>query len=153
MRRVILGMMLNQELTNQIKELFATQLIYPIMVLYFFRKNGCDTCDETSQLLDEITSLSDKLQITKYDLDENPAVAQKYNVQLTPGLVVAAGRTGELTDYGIRFAGIPSGYELGSLIHSIIMVSKRDSGLNPDVRDQLRDLKKPVQLQVFVTPT
>ena len=45
-------------------------------------------------------------------------------------------------DYGIRFAGIPSGYEISSLLHAIILVSKRDSGLKPAVRNQLNDVKK-----------
>lgn len=144
---------LNQELTNQITELFEAQLVQPVEVLYFFNKDGCDTCEETAQMLDEIASLSGKLHVTKYDVDDNPAIAQKFNIQLTPGLVIAGGGPGEVIDYGIRFAGIPSGYEFGSLIHTIIMVSKRDSGLGPEVRRQVEDLKKPVHLRVFVTPT
>ncbi len=146
-------MVLNQELTKQLIELFEAQLVQPVEVLYFFRKDGCDTCQETSQMLDEIALLSDKLHITKYDVDDNPAIAQKFNIQLTPGLVIAGGGPGEVIDYGIRFAGIPSGYEFGSLIHTIIMVSKRDSGLEPEVRKQLEDLRRPVHLRVFVTPT
>ena len=144
---------LNQELTDQIQELFEAQLDQPVELLYFFRNEACATCDEAGQLLDEITSLSDRIHLNRYDIDENQLVAQKYNADLTPGLVVAGGGPGEPSDYGIRFAGIPSGYEFGSLIHTIILVSKRDSGLKPDIRLQLKDLKKPVNLRVFVTPT
>jgi len=72
---------------------------------------------------------------------------------MAPELVIA-GREGDtLIDYGIRMAGIPSGYEFSSLIQDIIMVSGRDSGLKPDVRQALKKLEKPVHLQVFVTPT
>jgi glutaredoxin-like protein len=56
-------------------------------------------------------------------------------------------------DYGVRFAGIPSGHEFSSLIEGLILVSGRDSGLSGEIRKQLRGLKNPVLLQVFVTPT
>jgi alkyl hydroperoxide reductase subunit AhpF len=144
---------LNLELTSQIKDLFDTQLVNPVELIYFYNQDTCDTCQETGQLLDEITSLSGKLHINKFVLDENPAIAQKYNVHLAPGLVIAGGEAGKSIDYGIRFAGVPSGYEFGSLIQAILLVSMRDSGLKPEVRNQLKDLKKPVHLQVFVTPT
>jgi alkyl hydroperoxide reductase subunit AhpF len=144
---------LNLELTNQIKDLFDNQLENPVELIYFYTQDTCDTCEETGQLLDEITSLSGKLRISKFKLDENLPIAQKYNVHLAPGLVIAGGEAGKSTDYGIRFAGVPSGYEFGSLIQAIVLVSKRDSGLKPEVRNQLKDLQKPVHLQVFVTPT
>jgi len=144
---------LNQELTNQITQLFESQLVEPVELLYFFNNDDCDTCEETGQMLEEIEMLSGKLHITKYDVNENPTIAQKFGIQRTPGLVIAGGGPGEVIDYGIRFTGIPSGYEFGSLIHTIIMVSKRDSGLDPDIRKLLEDIKKPVHLQVFVTPT
>ena len=57
------------------------------------------------------------------------------------------------TDYGVRFAGIPSGHEFSTLIHDLILVSGRDSGLSPETRAFLKGLEKPVHLQVFVTPT
>lgn len=145
--------LLNEELTNQIKELFDGQLIHPVELLYFYNNDACETCHETEQLLDEIATISDHIQINKYDLNANSSIAQKYHVELAPGLVVAGGGNGDPIDYGIRFAGIPSGYEFGSLIQAIVLVSKRDSGLKPEVRHQLKDLKKPIHLQVFVTPT
>ena len=56
-------------------------------------------------------------------------------------------------DYGIRFFGIPTGYEFGALIEDIIMVSKRDSGLAPKTREILAQLGEPVHMHVFITPT
>jgi alkyl hydroperoxide reductase subunit AhpF len=54
--------------------------------------------------------------------------------------------------YGIRFAGIPSGYEFNSLVRAMIQVYERASGLKPAIRGQLEELKIPVQLHVIVTP-
>ncbi len=145
--------LLNLDLTEQVKELFETQLIHPVTLLYFYSSEICDSCDETGHLLEEITSLSDKLHLVSHDIKTDLAQAQRYKVDLTPGLVVAAGEDDDLVDYGIRFAGMPSGYEFGSLIQAIILVSRGESGLKPSVRSQLKELNKPVHLQVFVTPT
>ena len=144
---------LNIELTDQIKELFETQLSHPVNVIYFFNYNTCDTCDETSQLLDEIAALSGKISIRKYNLDADTDVARKFNVSLAPSLVIAGVRHGEPIDYGIRFSGIPSGYEFGSLIQAILLVSGGDSGLQPTTRSQLKELNNPVYIRIFVTPT
>ncbi len=144
---------LNLDLTTQINGLFEAQLNNPVELIYFHNPDTCDMCEETSQLLDEICTLSSKLHLTKYVMDENLPIAEKYNVHLAPGLVVAGGGDGMPIDYGIRFAGVPAGYEFGSLIQAIILVSKRDSGLKPAIRDQLKEIQQPVHLQVFVTPT
>jgi alkyl hydroperoxide reductase subunit AhpF len=39
------------------------------------------------------------------------------------------------------------------LINDILIVSKRDSGLDTKTREFLKNLDKPLHLQVFVTPT
>ena len=56
-------------------------------------------------------------------------------------------------DYGIRMYGLPSGYEFGTLIEAILDVSRGDSGLSPETRAALKDVTRPVHLQVFSTPT
>jgi len=59
----------------------------------------------------------------------------------------------QILDYGIRYAGIPSGHEFSSLINEIILVSGRDSNLNKETREYLSTINQPVLMQVFVTPT
>jgi alkyl hydroperoxide reductase subunit AhpF len=144
---------LSEELTQQIKGIFENQLTHPVELLYFFDKDQCDTCEEFEQLIDELSSLSTRLFARKYDVNKDVATSNEYAVQNTPALVITGTDHGHPMDYGIRFYGTPSGYEFGSLIHTIIMLSKRDSGLKPEVRKQLADWKKPVHLRVFVTPT
>jgi alkyl hydroperoxide reductase subunit AhpF len=144
--------LLNEEITGQVAAVFD-QLKEPVQILFFGRKEGCDYCDDTRQLVEEIVSLSDKLVISIYDLDEDAAVAKQYRVDKAPGLVIAGLDGGQILDYGIRFAGIPSGHEFSSLIHDLVLVSGRDSGLEQSTRDTLKKLPQPVLLQVFVTPT
>jgi glutaredoxin-like protein len=143
---------LNEELTRQVKEVFAG-LINPVEVLFFGRKTDCAYCQESLSLLEEVTGLSDQFSLSIYDLDENASLAQQYKIDKAPGFVIAAKEGDQIVDYGIRFFGIPSGYEFTSLVNDLVMVSSRNSALTDPTREYLKTLKSPVHLQVFVTPT
>jgi alkyl hydroperoxide reductase subunit AhpF len=125
----------------------------PVEVLFFGQQHDCDYCDDTRQLVEEVTAISSKLSLQVYDLEQHAVLANQYGVDKAPSLVLAAKNGDDLTDYGVRFAGIPSGHEFSSLIQSLILVSSRDSALNEKTRQALKKLKKPVMLQVYVTPT
>jgi glutaredoxin-like protein len=56
-------------------------------------------------------------------------------------------------DYGIRYYGIPSGYEFTSLIEDVVAVSTGDTGLSDETLEALTAITEPVHIQVFVTPT
>ena len=137
----------------QVKQVFK-DLKHPVSLILFTSKSqNCTYCEQTQQLLDEVVTLSDLLSLEVYDLEGDVAQASTYQVEKAPGFVLA-GRNGRaITDYGVRFYGIPAGSEFTALIHDILLVSKRDSGLAQDTRDFLRQLTQPVHLQVFVTPT
>lgn len=144
--------LLNDNVTQQVREVFQ-QLKEPVHILFFGQKTGCDYCDETRQLVEEVAALSDKLSVEMYDLQDDAETAAQYHVDKAPGLVIAAKEDGQIQDFGIRYAGIPSGHEFTSLIQDVLLVSSRDSSLSPQTRDYLKSLKEPVYLQVFVTPT
>ena len=144
--------LLDAGITNQVREVF-NQLREAVEVLFFGRKQDCAYCEDTLQLVQEIVDLSDKLGLQVYDLDEHAGLAGQYHVDKAPGLVLAGKDGDQVHDYGIRYAGVPSGHEFSSLIHDLVLVSSRDSGLDQKTRDFLKELKEPVLLQVFVTPT
>jgi glutaredoxin-like protein len=104
-------------------------------------------------LVQQVTAISDKLTLSVYDLEDDVEIARQYNITMAPGLVIAAQDGDQIKDFGVRLAGIPSGYEFSSLIQDLILVSSRDSGLSATTRQALKELNKPVLLQVFVTPT
>ena len=147
-----MAQLLNDDITNQIREVFAG-LKNPVHIMFFGSQTNCDYCDDTRQLVEEVAVLSDLLSIEIYDMEADADLAAKYNVDKAPGVVIAAKEGQQITDFGVRLAGIPSGHEFSSLIQDIILVSNRDSGLNPQTREFLKVLDKPVILQVFVTPT
>jgi glutaredoxin-like protein len=144
--------LLNDEIANQVRQAFA-QLNNPVEVIFFGRQEDCEYCDQTLQLVEEVSELSEKLRVSTYDVGSDTELASIYNVDKTPGLVITARDGDQLVDFGVRYAGVPSGHEFSSLIQDIILISGRDSGLNQQTRDMLADLTVPVTLQVFVTPT
>lgn len=144
--------LLDEDVTTQVHNAFE-QLQKPVEVLFFGKKTDCDYCDDTLLLTEEVTGLSDKLSLSVYDIDEDASIAKQYQVDKAPGLVLAGRDEDQILDYGIRYAGIPSGHEFSSLINDLILVSGRDSGLKQETRDTLKELDKPVHLLVYVTPT
>jgi len=144
--------LLNETIAEQVREVF-TQLIEPVEVLFFGQEAGCEYCEDTLQLVQEIVALSDKLSVEIYDIDKDASLARQYKVDKAPGIVIAGRDGDQVLDYGIRYAGIPAGHEFSSLVHDLILVSGRDSGLDDSTRQFLAGLKEPVLLQVFVTPT
>jgi len=147
-----MAQLLNEQIQGQIRELFG-QLKEPVQVLFFGTKEQCEYCGETLQLMEEVTALSDKVSLSVHDIQADAQVALQYHVDKTPALVLAGKDGSQLTDFGIRFAGIPSGHEFSSFINDLVIVSNRDSGLSQQTRTFLKGLTKPVTLQVFVTPT
>ena len=145
--------LLPDEIVKQIKEVFA-QLKHPVALLFFGSKQHCDYCGEIRQLLEELAPLSDLIRLSVHDVDDDADLANLYKVAgKAPAIVIAAQEGDQITDFGIRYLGIPSGHEFTTLIQDIILVSGRDSGLSAQTRQYLKSLTKPLHLQVYVTPT
>lgn len=144
--------LLNETLQKQVSEVFS-QLKEPVQIMFFGKKTNCEYCDDTHRMVEEVASLSDKIKLNIFDLDQDSAQAKQYNVNKAPGIVIAGQDGDKVLDYGIRISGIPSGHEFRVLINDLILVSGRDSGLSQHTRDILSGLTKPVLLQVYVTPT
>jgi len=144
--------LLNESITIQIREVFEN-LDNPVHLLFFGRSEACEYCGDTRQLVEEVTALSEKLTVSIHDLNTEPEVARQYQMDKAPGIIIAARDGDAITDLGIHYAGIPSGYEFNSFIQDILLASSRDSGLSANTRTFLQTLTEPVHLQVFVTPT
>jgi glutaredoxin-like protein len=143
--------MISSEIEKQLIEVFGG-LKDPVSILFFGSKmQACEYCEHTWELLSEISALSEKIDLQTIDIDEDKEAAQKYRIELVPGIVIAAKSDEEIRDYGVRFSGIPAGHEFSSLINSIVLVSGRESGLSEEGKTYLKSLDTPVHLQVFVT--
>jgi glutaredoxin-like protein len=143
------------EIQNQVREVFQA-MEGPVKIMMFTQGEGgaieCSMCKETRQLVEDVASLSDKIEIQVYDLVKDAKVAAKYNIVKIPAVAVVSGGN-QPKDHGIRLYGIPSGYEFSSLIEDILIVSRGQTDLSPQTLHELEKLETPVHIQVFVTPT
>lgn len=145
--------LLDEKIRGQLQEAFH-ELKGDVAIIFFgTNSQDCEYCGQTQALLEELTGLDEKLHLEILDLENDANRAAAYNVDKAPAIVLASLKENTITDYGIRFAGIPAGHEFSSLIRSVLMVSQGDSGLEKDTRLAIAGLEKSVNLQVFVTPT
>jgi len=119
-----------------------------VHLVYFTQELECQFCHETGQLLRQVNTMSDKLSLDIHNFQLDKEKTKQYKIDKIPATVVVAEK-----DYGIRFFGVPAGYEFATLLEDIIAVSRGDSGLNDSTREQLKAVTKPVHIQVLVTPT
>ncbi|MFQ6087343.1 MAG: thioredoxin family protein [Candidatus Methanofastidiosia archaeon] len=133
------------------KELMRAQfekLENEVSLVYFTQEHECKYCEETRELLEEVSSLSQKIKLEVYDFVADREKAESYSIDKIPATVVEGEK-----DYGIRFFGIPSGYEFSSLIEDIVDVSRGKTDLSEESKKSLKKINRKVHIQVFVTPT
>ena len=98
--------------------------------------------------MEELSGLSDKISLEIYNFQIDKQKAEEYKIDKIPATAIIGSK-----DYGIRYYGIPAGYEFTSLIEDVINVSKGESGLSEETIAGLSQIQKNIHLQVFVTPT
>ncbi|MCD6302639.1 MAG: thioredoxin family protein [Anaerolineae bacterium] len=140
--------LLNDRDAEMVRDHFAKNLEGPVTLVCFTQTVACQFCRETKQILEEVADLSDKITLEVHNFVEDRQVADQYGVDKIPATVVLGSK-----DYGVRFYGIPSGYEFTSLIAAIVMVSRGKSNLSDATLKALEDLEETVDIQVFITPT
>jgi len=124
----------------------------PVTILFFTQAIGCETCDETQQILREITDLTPQVAVEEVNLVLEGERAASYGIDRAPGLVLLAGD--EKEDTRIRMLGAPAGYDFMSLIDAILLVSGASpQHLSAETEARLAGLTEPLTVQVFVTPT
>lgn len=124
------------------------KMTHPVKLVHFTQELNLEYGRETRQLLAELAALSDKLSLEVYNFLIDKEKVAEYAVDKVPATVVRNGK-----DYGIRFFGIPAGYEFSTLLDAILAVSAGDTGLSEESREKLRQVSQPLHLEVFVTPT
>jgi glutaredoxin-like protein len=125
------------------------QMVAPVRLVMFTQEIECEYCRDTRELVEQLASLSGgkvTAEVFNFQLDKHKA--DEYGVDKIPAIAVIGAK-----DYGIRFYGIPAGYEFGALLDDILDVSKGDSGLSAKSRAALAELKEDIHLQVLTTPT
>jgi len=119
-----------------------------VKIVMFTQEMECQHCEMTRTMLEEVSSLSDKVIFEVHDFVAEADLAKKYRVDKIPATVLLGDK-----DYGIHFYGVPAGYEFNVLIEDIMDVGKRDPGLSKEVMAELDKIDRPVHMQVLISPT
>jgi len=120
----------------------------PVRIIMFSQELECQFCAQTRQLINEFAALNEKIKVEIYDFVANADKAKEYGVDKVPALVIVGEK-----DYGLRFYGLPYGYEFQTLIEAVIDVSRGKTDISDKTREVLKEVKTPVHIQVFVTLT
>ncbi|MFO8058955.1 MAG: thioredoxin family protein [bacterium] len=132
---------------KQLKELFE-KVQRDVNVLLFTQEFECRHCKTTREMLEEVSELSERIKLEVLDFVNDASEAEKYGIDRIPAIVIKDDK-----DYGIRFFGVPAGYEFTTLIEDILMVAKGDPGLSKDALEEAAQINEKVNLEVFISPT
>ncbi|KAF2957438.1 glutaredoxin [Thermotoga sp. Ku-13t] len=144
--------LLSEKDTKYLKKMFDEQLKDPVKVLIFVDDpSECEYCDLTKQVLEELSTIDGKIQLSSHHVKKEPELANSYRVEMTPAIILLDSNGQET---GIRFYGVPSGHEFSTLIQDIIAVSNsKPVFFNEQQINQIKSINVPVRIRVFVTPT
>ncbi|MDW8040774.1 MAG: thioredoxin family protein [Nitrososphaerota archaeon] len=124
------------------------KLLNPVRLVVFTQEFECPFCAQTRSLVEELASLSDKISVEVYDFVADADKAKAYGVDKVPAVAIVG-----VKDYGLRFYGLPYGYEFATLLEAIINVSRGMADVSEETREKLKGVKTPIHIQVFVTLT
>jgi alkyl hydroperoxide reductase subunit AhpF len=100
------------------------------------------------ELLERVAAASDRITLRiladRWDAKREAEVG----IRRTPCLAVLGA-----TDPGVRYYGLPDGYELETFLGLIRAVAAGRSGLATRTIERLRALTRPLHLEVFALPT
>lgn len=143
----VMSSIIDDNTKTQLRKILEN-LVSPVKIAFFTQENACPSCSQQRELLEELVSLSKKLELKIYDFVLHGDEVVNYKIDKIPATAVVGKQ-----DYNIRFYGVTLGYEFNSLLEAILMVSTGNSGLDPQLEDLVKGIKEPVHLQVFVTLT
>lgn len=139
---------IDDETAAQLKNEWS-RLVNPVRLVVFFQALADPESEEVRRLVEELAALDPRLSAESYNFVLDKEKAESLGISRIPAIAIL----GADRDYGVRFYGLPTGYEFGALVDAILDVSSGDSGLAPETREALREVARPVHIQVFSTPT
>jgi len=127
------------------------KLAGPVKLVVFSQElsAAAELCRQNESLVREVAALApDTVSVEVLNISVDRDRAAGYGIDRVPAIVVEGSR-----DYGIRFLGIPSGYEFSNLIDAMIVASSGQPGLSAETLAGLANLGGDVDIKVFSTPT
>lgn len=137
----------DEKVSSQLKGILGG-LKGKVNILYFTQEIECNACRDTHAFVNEISGFSDNLHLTVFDFVRDSEKAAYYKVDKIPAIVLLDAKD---EDTGIRFYGLPGGYEINSFLQALMEVSGVKEPIPDPVMKRIAAISKDVHIQVFVT--
>lgn len=111
---------------------------------------SCKYCKEAVELAKEVADIDRKINFVHYTKEKDGTKLKEFGVEKFPTTIVT--RHG-VVDGRVRYSGLPSGYEFGSLIEDIKNVSRWEVDVSSKALEIIKKIDKPINIKVYVTPT
>jgi len=107
-----------------------------------------DSSAEVKQIVDEVAATSERIKVTHVDAAADGDRASTLAGAHLPAIVFG----GPQSKGKLRYFGLPAGYEMSTLIATLMDLGSGEAMVPPEVSAELDTLPSPVHIQVFVTP-
>ncbi len=132
---------------QQLSELLKS-LENDVTIHFFSQEMECGTCKDAREFLNEFMELSDKLHLKNYEFVKDKEKSEAFGIDKIPAIVVT---DKDDKNRGVKFYGIPAGYEINSFIASLMEASGKSEALPEDIKKRIEAINKKIHIQVFVT--
>jgi len=147
--------LLNDSTREEVRQILG-EMTRPVRLVMFTQGAGgvpeCQTCGDARALAEEVSALNDKIHLEVRDLIADAALAEKLRIDKIPAMTVLSGDNPPL-DYRFRLYGVPAGFEFSTFIEDLLLVSNQAPNLSSQTLALLDQIREPVHIQVFTTPT
>lgn len=149
--------MIPLDLQETLRSVFAEGMKDPVKLDFITQRplklaipgrDECQSCEETGALVADLAALHPVLRLTRHERGADKEFEEKFGVDQVPAIVLR----GVLNRPAVFF-GEPKGYLFEPFLEALIMASRNESGLPPDVVKKLKRLREPVQVQLLADPT
>lgn len=117
-------------------------------LVLFTEEKGCDACGEVRRFVEEMAALSPNVSCEILPLTVDDGRAAELGIDKAPGIAVFGA-----ADSGIRYYGLPLGYEFEEFVKAVRQVMESKPRLAPETVLALSRLSRPVILTVFIVDT
>ena len=147
---------LNQSDSDFVKSRLEEEMVHDVRLTLFTEPDlkgllvpgmDCETCAPTQQLLEEVSLLSEKIQLDVVNHREDRELTESYGVARVPTIVFSRD-----DESNVKYLGIPAGTEFPVLLEAIINVSSGSPALSEETISFLSSLEEEISIKVFVTP-
>lgn len=138
--------LLNDALRGQIKSILGMMQNEVTLVSIVDESN--EKSIEFMDLILDMASLGDKLNVEIYKKSENPEMEAKINADKLP---VVALLDKDKNYSGVKFHGVPGGHELNSFILAVYNLAGPGQAIDEDVLKEIKSIDKKANLKVVVS--